>query len=218
MELIKGLLVYNPDKCWSVDKGLLAKYLFENPMVKPMEKLSMKLGVDSIHKWEARRRHKAIMEGGSCCKPSLIIPFVPFLWIYFFRGLQCAQTWASLHELHSEKLLTTKNKELGPLEYIWKFVEQSPLYMFVFSCRPRGASWLILIALRRLHWKNRKKQNHPKSKKTHNSMLTWKLTRPVCHIFHGCRFMSNNPETHLCSHPVCALILCSRSCCFCNTK
>lgn len=61
MELIEGLLEYNPDKRWSADQGLLAEYFFENPMVKPAEKLSMKLGVDSVHEWEARRKHEATM-------------------------------------------------------------------------------------------------------------------------------------------------------------
>jgi len=31
-------------------------------MVKPANKLNMKLGVDSAHEWEARKRHKEMME------------------------------------------------------------------------------------------------------------------------------------------------------------
>mmetsp|Transcript_40055 Transcript_40055/g.120714 ORF Transcript_40055/g.120714 Transcript_40055/m.120714 type:complete len:455 (-) Transcript_40055:466-1830(-) len=61
MELIEGLLTYNPDKRWSADQGLLAEFFFENPMVKPADKLSMKLGVDSVHEWEARKNHEATM-------------------------------------------------------------------------------------------------------------------------------------------------------------
>lgn len=61
MDLIEGLLEYDPDRRWSADQGLLAEYFFENPMVKPAEKLSMKLGVDSVHEWEARRKHEATM-------------------------------------------------------------------------------------------------------------------------------------------------------------
>jgi len=62
MDLIGKLLTYNPEERWSAQHALTAEYFFENPLVKPAEKLSMKFGVDSVHEWEARRKHEVIMQ------------------------------------------------------------------------------------------------------------------------------------------------------------
>jgi cyclin-dependent kinase 12/13 len=61
IDLIGKLLEYNPDERWSAQHALTAEYFFENPLVKPAEKLSMKFGVDSVHEWEARKKHEVIM-------------------------------------------------------------------------------------------------------------------------------------------------------------
>ena len=61
MDLIGKLLEYNPEERWSAHRALTAEYFFENPLVKPAEKLSMKFGVDSVHEWEARKKHEVIM-------------------------------------------------------------------------------------------------------------------------------------------------------------
>jgi len=60
-DLIEKLLEQNPEKRWSAHQSLLAEYFFENPIVKPAEKLSMRLGVDSVHEWDARQKHQAKM-------------------------------------------------------------------------------------------------------------------------------------------------------------
>lgn len=62
IDVINNLLAYNPDKRWSAQQAILAEWFFDAPMVKPANKLNMKLGVDSAHEWEARKRHKEMME------------------------------------------------------------------------------------------------------------------------------------------------------------
>jgi len=57
--LIEKLMEQNPDKRWSAENALLAEFFFESPIVKPADKLNMKLGVDSVHEWDARQRHQA---------------------------------------------------------------------------------------------------------------------------------------------------------------
>lgn len=59
-DLIDNLMILNPDKRWSALEALDAEYFFENPIVKPAEKLPMKFAVDSVHEWEARRKHEQI--------------------------------------------------------------------------------------------------------------------------------------------------------------
>ena len=61
MDLIDRLLAYNPDKRWSAAEALTAEWFFDNPMVKPADKLNMKFGVESAHEWEAKKKHKEIM-------------------------------------------------------------------------------------------------------------------------------------------------------------
>lgn len=62
MDIIDNLLASNPEKRWSAQQAILAEWFFDAPMVKPANKLNMKLGIDSAHEWEARRKHKEMME------------------------------------------------------------------------------------------------------------------------------------------------------------
>jgi len=62
MDMIENLLTHNPDKRWSAAQALTAEWFFDNPMVKPADKLNMNFGVDCVHEWEARKKHKEIME------------------------------------------------------------------------------------------------------------------------------------------------------------
>lgn len=61
MDLIDNLLAYNPDKRWSAAQALTSEWFFDNPMVKPADKLNMKFGVESVHEWEARENHKKML-------------------------------------------------------------------------------------------------------------------------------------------------------------
>lgn len=61
MDVMENLLAYDPDKRWSAGQARQAEWFFENPMVKPADKLHMKFGVESVHEWEARKKHKEIM-------------------------------------------------------------------------------------------------------------------------------------------------------------
>lgn len=61
MDMIDNLLAYDPEKRWSAGQALTAEWFFDDPMTKPASKLNMKLGVDSAHEWEARKRHKEMM-------------------------------------------------------------------------------------------------------------------------------------------------------------
>jgi len=58
MNLIKSLLTHNPEKRICAKEALAAEYFYENPLVKPASRLSMKLGVDTVHEWEARKKHE----------------------------------------------------------------------------------------------------------------------------------------------------------------
>jgi len=58
MLLISKLLTLNPDHRCSALEALTCEYFFENPLVKPASELSMRLGVDSVHEWEARKRYE----------------------------------------------------------------------------------------------------------------------------------------------------------------
>lgn len=61
IELISNLLTYNPDKRWSAGTAVAANYFYENPMVKEAPQLSMRFSVDSVHEWEARKKHERMM-------------------------------------------------------------------------------------------------------------------------------------------------------------
>jgi len=62
IDLIDNLLAYNPEKRWSAREALTAEWFFDNPLVKTADKLNMKLGVDSAHEWEARKKHREMLE------------------------------------------------------------------------------------------------------------------------------------------------------------
>ncbi len=59
--LIDKLLTMNPEHRWSAEQALDADYFFENPIVKPANKLPMNFAVTTVHEWECRRRHEQIM-------------------------------------------------------------------------------------------------------------------------------------------------------------
>lgn len=61
MDVIDNLLAYNPDKRWSAREAITADWFFDDPMVKPADKLNMKFGIASCHEWEARKKHKEMM-------------------------------------------------------------------------------------------------------------------------------------------------------------
>ena len=59
MNLIKSLLTHNPEKRICAREAFSAEYFYDNPLlVKPASRLSMKLGVDTVHEWEARKKHE----------------------------------------------------------------------------------------------------------------------------------------------------------------
>lgn len=60
LDLIDNLMILNPDNRWSALEALDAEYFFQNPIVKPAHKLAMKFAVDSVHEWEARRKHEQL--------------------------------------------------------------------------------------------------------------------------------------------------------------
>lgn len=67
IELIKNLLTYNPEKRWDAEQALAADYFFEKPVVKKAHELTMKLGLDSVHELEVRKKHmsmRAAISGG----------------------------------------------------------------------------------------------------------------------------------------------------------
>mmetsp|Transcript_27119 Transcript_27119/g.38148 ORF Transcript_27119/g.38148 Transcript_27119/m.38148 type:complete len:388 (+) Transcript_27119:1037-2200(+) len=57
-DLIDNLMTLNPEKRWSALDALDAEYFFETPIVKPANKLGMRFAVDSVHEWEARKKHE----------------------------------------------------------------------------------------------------------------------------------------------------------------
>jgi len=59
MELISNLLTHNPEKRWDALTAIGADYFYENPIVKTADKLHMRLAVDSVHEWSARKKHQA---------------------------------------------------------------------------------------------------------------------------------------------------------------
>jgi len=56
LQLLEKLFAHNPDSRWSASDALTAEYFFESPLTKKASELSMKLGVDSVHEWEARKK------------------------------------------------------------------------------------------------------------------------------------------------------------------
>ena len=58
MTLISKLLELNPDYRWDAKKAIECEYFWEKPVVKKPQELSMKFGVESVHEWEARKKHE----------------------------------------------------------------------------------------------------------------------------------------------------------------
>jgi cyclin-dependent kinase 12/13 len=56
--VISKLLSLNPDHRCSAAEALTSEYFFESPLVKPASELPMKLGVESVHEWEAKKRYE----------------------------------------------------------------------------------------------------------------------------------------------------------------
>jgi cyclin-dependent kinase 12/13 len=61
IELIAKLMALNPDHRWSAEHALDAEYFFENPIVKPANKLVMNFAVHSVHEWDCRRKFEQKM-------------------------------------------------------------------------------------------------------------------------------------------------------------
>lgn len=62
IDLIEKLLTLNPEKRWDAYHALDADYFFEDPIYKKAHQLNMKFSVDSVHEWEARKRHEEMMK------------------------------------------------------------------------------------------------------------------------------------------------------------
>eukprot|EP00557_Chaetoceros_sp_GSL56_P011515 CAMPEP_0176487196 /NCGR_PEP_ID=MMETSP0200_2-20121128/5989_1 /TAXON_ID=947934 /ORGANISM="Chaetoceros sp., Strain GSL56" /LENGTH=462 /DNA_ID=CAMNT_0017883981 /DNA_START=149 /DNA_END=1537 /DNA_ORIENTATION=- len=57
IELIKNLLTYNPEKRWSAEQAIASGL---KPLVKEAHELSMKIGLDSVHELEIRKKHMSM--------------------------------------------------------------------------------------------------------------------------------------------------------------
>lgn len=56
--LISKLMELNPADRWSAREAIRSDYFFDAPIVKKASELSMRFGVDSVHEWEARKKHE----------------------------------------------------------------------------------------------------------------------------------------------------------------
>ena len=61
VDLIDKLMTLDPENRFSAEQALDADYFFENPIVKPANKLPMKFAVSSMHEWECRENHRKVM-------------------------------------------------------------------------------------------------------------------------------------------------------------
>lgn len=61
IDLIDKLMTLDPEKRWSAEQALDAEYFFENPIVKPADKLSMKFSVSSMHEWDSKQKHAKLV-------------------------------------------------------------------------------------------------------------------------------------------------------------
>jgi cyclin-dependent kinase 12/13 len=58
VDIIDKLLILDPEKRWSAEQALDADYFFENPIVKPAEKLPMNFSVTSKHEWDCKKKYE----------------------------------------------------------------------------------------------------------------------------------------------------------------
>lgn len=58
-DLIEKLMILNPKERWSALQALDADYFFEDPIYKTANKLNMRFNVESVHEWEARKKHES---------------------------------------------------------------------------------------------------------------------------------------------------------------
>ncbi len=58
VKLISNLLALNPDKRWNAQEAMESEYFWEKPKLKHGNELSMNFGIDSVHEWEARKKHE----------------------------------------------------------------------------------------------------------------------------------------------------------------
>lgn len=56
--LISKLMELNPAHRWSAREAIGSDYFYDSPTVKKASELSMRFGVDSVHEWEARKKHE----------------------------------------------------------------------------------------------------------------------------------------------------------------
>lgn len=61
VDLIDKLMTLYPEKRWSAEQALDADYFFEDPIVKPANKLSMKFTVSSMHEWEVKEKREMVV-------------------------------------------------------------------------------------------------------------------------------------------------------------
>lgn len=54
--LISKMMELNPEPRWTAEQALDADYFFENPIVKPADKLSMRFAVTSVHELDCKKK------------------------------------------------------------------------------------------------------------------------------------------------------------------
>lgn len=65
IHLIENLLTFNPKKRWCALDAVTSAYFFEQPVLKEAKDLNMKFAVDSVHEWEAKRKHDVSVASGT---------------------------------------------------------------------------------------------------------------------------------------------------------
>jgi serine/threonine protein kinase len=65
IHLIENLLTFNPQNRWCALDAVTSAYFFEQPTLKEPKDLNMKFAVDSVHEWEAKRKHDVSVGGGA---------------------------------------------------------------------------------------------------------------------------------------------------------
>jgi len=69
VDLISKLMTLNPTNRWTAEQALDADYFFENPIVKPADKLSMNFSVNTVHEWECKRKYEQQRSAINGAKP-----------------------------------------------------------------------------------------------------------------------------------------------------